>query len=133
MKFKRQRRFEAEVQTSSLNDIMFFLLLFFLIVSTLGSPNVIKLLLPKSSKSSHDVSKQPVTLSITKEKEYFIDKKQVNFPELEARLIEATSKMEEPTVILRAEQTLTIQDLVDVMAMGAKLKIRMVLATELSK
>jgi biopolymer transport protein ExbD len=133
MKFKRQRRFEAEVQTSSLNDIMFFLLLFFLIVSTLGSPNVIKLLLPKSEKSSHDVSKQPVTLSITKDKEYFIDKKQVNFPELEAKLLESTSKMEEPTVILRAEQTLTIQDLVDVMSMGARLKIRMVLATELAK
>jgi biopolymer transport protein ExbD len=133
MKFKRQRRFEAEVQTASLNDIMFFLLLFFLIVSTLGSPNVIKLLLPKSDKSTHDVSKQPVTLSITKDKEYFIDKKQVNFPSLEAALSEATANMEEPTVILRAEQTLTIQDLVDVMAMGARLKIRMVLATELSK
>jgi biopolymer transport protein ExbD len=133
MKFKRQRRFEAEVQTASLNDIMFFLLLFFLIVSTLGSPNVIKLLLPKSDNSAHDVSKQPVTLSVTKDKEYFIDKTPVNFPDLEARLAEATSKMEEPTVILRAEQTLTIQDLVDVMAMGARLKIRMVLATELSK
>jgi biopolymer transport protein ExbD len=133
MKFKRQRRFEAEVQTASLNDIMFFLLLFFLIVSTLGSPNVIKLLLPKSDNSAHDVSKQPVTLSVTKDKEYFIDKTPVPFPELEARLAEATSKMEEPTVILRAEQTLTIQDLVDVMAMGARLKIRMVLATELSK
>lgn len=133
MKFKRQRRFEAEVQTASLNDIMFFLLLFFLIVSTLGSPNVIKLLLPKSDNSAHDVSKQPVTLSVTKDKEYFIDKTPIPFPELEARLAEATSKMEEPTVILRAEQTLTIQDLVDVMAMGARLKIRMVLATELSK
>ncbi len=133
MKLKRQRRFEAEVQTASLNDIMFFLLLFFLIVSTLGSPNVIKLLLPKSDNSSHDVSKQPVTLSVTKDKEYFIDKTPVAFPELEARLGAATAKMEEPTVILRAEQTLTIQDLVDVMAMGARLKIRMVLATELSK
>jgi biopolymer transport protein ExbD len=133
MKFKRQRRFEAEVQTASLNDIMFFLLLFFLIVSTLGSPNVIKLMLPKSEKSSHDVSKQPVALSITEEKEYFIDKKQINFPELEQALIQATSGMDEPTVVLRAAQTLTIQDLVDVMAIGARIKVRMVLATELTK
>jgi biopolymer transport protein ExbD len=133
MKFKRQRRFEAEVQTSSLNDIMFFLLLFFLIVSTLGSPNVIKLMLPKSDKSTHDVSKQPITLSITEDKQYFIDKKPVAFPQLEATLVEATTGMEEPTVILRAEQNLTIQDLVDVMAIGARIKIRMVLATELSK
>ncbi len=133
MKFKRQRRFEAEVQTASLNDIMFFLLLFFLIVSTLGSPNVIKLLLPKSDKSTHDVSKQPVTLSITADKQYFLDKKQINFPQLEAAMAEITAGKEEPTIVLRAEQTLTIQDLVDVMAMGARLKIRMVLATELAK
>ena len=131
MKLKRQRRFEAEVQTASLNDIMFFLLLFFLIVATLGSPNVIKLLLPKSDASSHDVSKQPVTLSITEDKAYFIDRTPVPLPELEARLQQATASMEEPTVILRAEQSLTIQDLVEVMSMGARLKIRMVLATEL--
>ncbi|MBK6978039.1 MAG: biopolymer transporter ExbD [Cytophagaceae bacterium] len=133
MKFKRQRRFEAEVQTASLNDIMFFLLLFFLIVSTLGSPNVIKLMLPKSDKSTHDVSKQPVSLSITENKEYFLDKKQIDFTELEGALVQATSGMDEPTVVLRAAQSLTIQDLVDVMAIGARIKIRMVLATELTK
>jgi biopolymer transport protein ExbD len=133
MKLKRQRRFEAEVSTASLNDIMFFLLLFFLIISTLGNPNVIKLLLPKSSKSTHDVSKQPISLTITKDKVYYINSTPVPFPQLEERLIEATSKMEEPTVVLRAESSLTVQDLVDAMSLGAKLKIRMVLATELNK
>ncbi|MDP5121273.1 MAG: biopolymer transporter ExbD [Spirosomaceae bacterium] len=131
MKFKRQRRFEAKVETSALNDIMFFLLLFFLIVATLGSPNVIKLVLPSSDTSSNEVNKQPVTLSITKDKAYYIDRTYVPLPELEGRLQEATQGMEEPTIILRAEQSLTIQDLVDVMSMGARLRIRMVLATEL--
>ena len=131
MKLKRQRRFHAEVQTASLNDIMFFLLLFFLIVSTLGSPNVIRLMLPKTSESTNEVSKQPVTLSITENKEYFIDRKPVHFPELETAVLEATAGMEEPTVVLRAAESLTIQDLVDVMAIGARLKVRMVLATDL--
>lgn len=131
MKLKRQRRFHAEVQTASLNDIMFFLLLFFLIVSTLGSPNVIRLMLPKTSESTNEVSKQPITLSITEDKEYFIDRKQINFPELETAVMEATAGMEEPTVVLRAAESLTIQDLVDVMAIGARLKVRMVLATDL--
>lgn len=130
MKLKRQRRFHAEVQTASLNDIMFFLMLFFLIVSTLGSPNVIKLMLPKSTESSNEVSKQPITLSITEDKKYFIDKKQVNFPDLENTLQTSTSGMEEPTVVLRAAESLTIQDLVDVMAIGARIKVRMVLATD---
>jgi biopolymer transport protein ExbD len=133
MKFKRQRRFEAEVATASLNDIMFFLMLFFLIVSTLGSPNVIKLLLPKSDKSTHDVSKEPLTLSINDKREYFIDKKPVDFAELESSLVSLTAGKEEPTVLIRADQTLTIQDLVDVMAIGARIKVRMVLGTELSK
>lgn len=132
MKFKRQRRFEAEVQTSALNDIMFFLLLFFLIVATLGSPNVIKLLLPKASESTNEVSKEPITLSITADKVYYIDRKVIPLPQLEESLQQATSGMSEPTVILRAEQSLTIQDLVDVMSMGARLRIRMVLATELN-
>jgi biopolymer transport protein ExbD len=130
MKLKRQRRFHAEVQTASLNDIMFFLLLFFLIVSTLGSPNVIRLLLPKTSESTNEVSKQPITLSITDDKRYFIDRKQINFPDLENSIMEATGGMEEPTVVLRAAESLTIQDLVDVMAIGARLKVRMVLATD---
>lgn len=133
MKFKRQRRFHAEVATASLNDIMFFLMLFFLIISTLGNPNVIKLLLPKSQKSDHDVSKQPISLSITADKRYYINSTQVPFDQLESRIISATQEMEEPTVVLRAESTLTVQDLVDVMALGAKLKVRMVLATELNK
>jgi biopolymer transport protein ExbD len=130
MKLKRQRRFHAEVQTASLNDIMFFLLLFFLIVSTLGSPNVIRLILPKTSESTNEVSKQPITLSITEDKRFFIDRKQINFPDLENAVLEATSGMEEPTVVLRAAESLTIQDLVDVMAIGARLKVRMVLATD---
>lgn len=133
MKFHRQRRFHAEVQTSSLNDIMFFLLLFFLIISTLGNPNVIKLMLPKSAKSEHDVSKQPISLSITKDKVYYINSTPVPLPQLEARILEATKGMEEPTVVIRPESSLTIQDLVDVMSMGARLKVRMVLATELEK
>lgn len=132
MKLKRQRRFEAEVQTSALNDIMFFLLLFFLIVATLGSPNVIKLLLPKAADSTNVVSKEPITLSISSDKVYYIDRRAIPFPQLETELQNAVAGMEEPTVILRAEQSLTIQDLVDVMSMGAKLQIRMVLATELN-
>lgn len=131
MKLKRQRRFHAEVQTASLNDIMFFLLLFFLIVATLGSPNVIRLMLPKTSESANEVNKQPISLSITEDKRYFIDRQQVNFPDLEAAVLEATAGMQEPTVVLRAAESLTIQDLVDVMAIGARLKVRMVLATDL--
>ena len=59
MKIKRKKTFQAEVFTTSLNDIMFFLLLFFLIVSTLANPNVIKILLPRAQSSTEQAADQP--------------------------------------------------------------------------
>lgn len=113
---------------------MFFLLLFFLIISTLGNPNVIKLLLPKSSKSAQDVPKtKPVALTITKDKIYYINSTAVPLPQLEERLIAATANMDEPVIILRVDNSVTVQELVDVMSLGAKLKIKMVMATELNQ
>ncbi len=129
MKFKRRNEFHAEVATSSLNDIMFFLLLFFLIISTVTNPNVIKLLLPKS-KASQTLSKQTLSLSVTSSKQYYINQKEIPFGRLEYELVKACTGMSKPTVVLRLPPNLTIQDLVDVMQIGAKNKIKMVLATE---
>jgi biopolymer transport protein ExbD len=128
MNIKRKRTFKAEVSTSSLNDIMFFLLLFFLIVSSLANPNVIKLLLP-NSKSAQNLNKQQITISITKDKQYFIDNTQISFADIEPLLKSRIGSLEEPTVILRLESSLTVQDLVDVMEIGNRLKVKMVMAT----
>jgi biopolymer transport protein ExbD len=129
MKVKLRKQFHSEVATASLNDIMFFLLLFFLIVSTVANPNVIKVLLPRSA-ASKALTKQPVTLTITEDKVYYINKTRVNEAQLEQKLVEACGQMTEPTVVLRVAATLTVQDLVDVMQIGAKKKIKMVLSTQ---
>jgi len=128
MIIRRKRQFKAEVSTSSLNDIMFFLLLFFLIVSSLANPNVIKLLLP-NSKSAQNLNKQQITISVTKEKNYFIDSRQIAFNEIEPLLRTRIPSLLEPTVILRMEQTLTVQDLADLLEIGNRLKVKMVMAT----
>lgn len=129
MQLRRKAREHAEVSTESLNDIMFFLLLFFLIISTLANPNVIKLMLPKSA-NNETAYKLPVNLSVTKDKQYFINKEPVPFDGLEAALQSAVNGMDEPTVILNFDRELSVQDLVDVMQIGAKLKIKMVLGTQ---
>ena len=131
MKVKLRKQFHSEVATASLNDIMFFLLLFFLIVSTVANPNVIKVLLPRSGPTKA-LTKQPVTLTITEDKVYYINKTRVNEAQLEQKLVEACAEMSEPTVVLRVAATLTVQDLVDVMQIGAKKKIKMVLSTQKS-
>lgn len=128
MNIKRKRQFKAEVSTSSLNDIMFFLLLFFLIVSSLANPNVIKLLLP-TSKSTQTLNKQQISISVTKDKRYFIDNREIAFTDIEPMLKSRIGSLQEPTVILRLESSLTVQDLIDVLQIGTKLQVKMVLAT----
>lgn len=133
MKLARKKRFHVEVATGSLSDIMFFLLLFFLIVSTLANPNVIKLFLP-SAKSAQDVHKQQVTVSVDKSadeiKHYYIDQKEVGLEQLETLLAERTANLVEPTVIIRLPYNLQVQDLVDVMEICVRLKLKTVLATQ---
>jgi biopolymer transport protein ExbD len=128
MIINRRRHFKPEVSTSSLNDIMFFLLLFFLIVSSLANPNVIKLLLP-NSKSAQNLNKQQITISITKDKKYFIDSHQIDFNDIEPQLKSRISSLKEPTVILRLENSLSVQDLVDILEIGLRLQVKMVMAT----
>lgn len=129
MKLRRNKRFHAEVATGSLNDIMFFLMLFFLIVSTVANPNVIKIMLPKS-QANQTLSKQPVSLTVTEDKHYYINQQEVAFDQLEQRILSETASLQEPTVVIRLPHNLQIQDLIDVMQIGAKHKIKMVLATD---
>lgn len=129
MNIRRNKHFKPEVSTSSLNDIMFFLLLFFLIVSTLANPNVIKVLLP-NSKASQNINKQQVSLTVTEGKRYFINQKEVAFEQLEQSLMNEIKDNENPTVVLRFAKSLNIQDLVDVLELGVRLNLKMVMATE---
>src|SRR5512138_810968 len=105
MKLKRSKYFAAEVSTSSLNDIMFFLLLFFLIVSTLSNPNVIKVLLP-NSKTAQALNKQQINLTVTEDKKVYIDQQEVPRDMLELEIVKRIRDLESPTVILRFAQTL---------------------------
>ncbi|GGH50900.1 ExbD/TolR family protein [Dyadobacter endophyticus] len=128
MKIRRKSRFAPEVFTHSLNDIMFFLLLFFLIISTMSNPNVIKLMLPKASATQQMYKKQ-ITLSVDDKKAYFIDKEPIPFDRLEAELQNIFANVEEKTIVLRVDKNLAVQDLVDVLELGAKNDIKMVMAT----
>ena len=129
MNIKRRHKEGAEVSTESLNDIMFFLLLFFLIISTLANPNIIKLTLPSSQHSSQ-LQKQKVVVEVTAEKKYYINKVETPFDAMEGSIKSLTANMEEPTIILRLDKSLTMQDLADIMQIGGKLNVKMVLATQ---
>lgn len=129
MNFRRRQRPTAEVQTSAMNDIMFFLMLFFLIASTVTNPNVIKLLLPRSD-SGQSVSKKTVTIAVTKDLEYFMDKQPVKLEEIQPRLQGYKQQIQELTIVLYVDRTVAIQDVVQIMDIANKLGIKLVLATE---
>ena len=129
MNIKRKKRFAPEVSTSSLNDIMFFLLLFFLIISTLSNPNVIKILLP-TADAAQNITKQQISLTITADKRYFINQTEVSEIELEQALLRSVQGIDEPTIVVRPAYVLTVQDLVDVLTLGVKLNIKMVMQTD---
>ncbi|HLN21150.1 MAG TPA: biopolymer transporter ExbD [Bacteroidales bacterium] len=131
MNIRRSRHFKPEVSTSSLNDIMFFLLLFFLIISTLSNPNVIKVLLP-TSKAAQNLTKQQVSLTVTADKRYYINQREVVFEQLESSIKDQIQGIENPTIILRFAKTLDVQDLVSVLEIGVRMNLKMVMATDKS-
>jgi biopolymer transport protein ExbD len=126
---KRKRGVSAEVHTSAMNDIMFFLLLFFLIASTVTNPNVIKLLLPKSS-SGQSVSKKTIVVSVTKDLRYYVDRKEVAIGDLPNALGSYKKMASELTIVLYVDKSVAIQDVVQIMDISQKLNIKLVLATE---
>ncbi len=125
---KRQRGVAAEVHTSAMNDIMFFLLLFFLIAATLTNPNVIKLLLPKSS-TAKPISKKTLTVTISEDLQYTVDNKPIQIADLPGILTNYKKLSPDLTIILHVDKTVAIQDIVEVMDIANKLSIKLVLAT----
>jgi biopolymer transport protein ExbD len=129
MNLRKRSGLRAEVSTSSLNDIMFFLLLFFLIISTLVNPSVIKINLP-SSKKSQTMNKQSITVDVSKDLKYYVNNVPVPVDKLESVLDRESKLKQQGTIVLRLDKALSIQDLVDLMQIGYKLKLKMVLSTE---
>ena len=129
MNLKGRKRPHAELHTSAMNDIMFFLMLFFLIASTVTNPNVVKLMLPKSD-SGQSVSKKTVTLSVSKDLIYELNKQPVTLEELPGKLGVYQKQAQELTIVLYVDRTVAIQDVVQVMDIANKMAIKLVLATE---
>jgi biopolymer transport protein ExbD len=107
---------------------MFFLLLFFLIISTLANPNVIKMTLPKA-QANEKTNKQFISLSVTEDKQFYIDKEPVAFEALESTLMSKMNAQKDQTVVVRIPFNLQVQDLVDVMQIGVRNNLKFVIAT----
>jgi biopolymer transport protein ExbD len=125
---RKQNQGTAEVFTSSMNDIMFFLMLFFIIISTLLNPSMIKVLLP-STQSSQSIHKKEINLTVTKDLQYFMNNTPMPFEMIEPALKNELASHPDANVMLRFDKELSIQQLVDILSIGTRLNTRMTLAT----
>lgn len=105
MNIRRKLRAHTEVHTGPLNDILFILLLFFLITSTLANPNLVKVNNPKGSKDTK--GKQDIIVSIDKDNKFFIGGSSVESfmidSMVKAQIIKAKEKVDTPSVVINAD------------------------------
>lgn len=123
MKFRQKHKGESgEVFTDSLNDILFILLMFFLIVATLANPNVVKVGLPKGSKDTK--AKQNIMVSIDKNQQYFIGTTRVESAQFDSLLRQEIRKyralVDTPTVVINADTSAYYGEVFRVMKIAKK-------------
>ena len=132
MDFRKRKNVHAQVEAGALSDILFFLMLFFLIISTLASPNAIKLLLPKAS-TGKSIPSQVINVSITGDLKYYINQNEVTLANMEQQLMVEAGKLQTPSVVLRMDKTIAVDEMVKVIDVVNKAKVPVVIAIDKAK
>ncbi|MFN8208044.1 MAG: biopolymer transporter ExbD [Bacteroidales bacterium] len=127
MAIKSRSKRSIEFSMASMSDLVFLLLIFFMMSSTMIAPNAIKLLLPKSN--SQVQAKAVTTISIRADLQFYIETTPVNYEQLEL-LLQAKMKGEsEPVISLHADKSVPVEQIVKVMNIAQRNKYKLILAT----
>jgi len=128
MNIRGRNKVTPEFNMASMTDIVFLLLIFFMIASTLVTTNAIDIILPKASGKTQN--KKSTAVSIKKDLTYYIDQKRVGESVLEDQLVSILSQQEEPTIVLRAEKSVPVENVVKVMDIANRNKFKVILAVK---
>ena len=128
MALRSRNKVSANFNMSSMTDIVFLLLIFFMLTSTLVSPNALKLLLPNSKAKT--LEKQTISISITKDVEFYINENPVTQNTIEQELKLLINNEQEPAIILHTDKAVAIEHVVKVMDNAYPNKNKIVLATK---
>lgn len=133
MKLKRRNKAKAEFNMSAMTDIVFLLLIFFIINYEL--PNAIPLLLPNAT--GQVAQNKSITVLVSSDLQYFVNNDAVAFgglkSKLSAEINKAKSKTDKPSVILKIDKSVALENVVDVLQIGNELKVPMILSTKPKK
>ncbi len=129
MELKPRNKISTTFSMSGMTDIIFLLLIFFMVTSTLVNPNALKLLLPQSSNQT--AASPVISVSITSDINYYVGRDQVQFSEMENVLKEEFNRrgVEEPTISVNADKRVPIEHIVKVMNIANKNEWKLILAT----
>ncbi|WP_299111906.1 biopolymer transporter ExbD [uncultured Winogradskyella sp.] len=128
MNIRGRNKITPEFNFASMTDIVFLLLIFFMIASTLVSTNAIDIVLPKASGKTEN--KKSTAVSIKKDLTYYIDQKRVSEAVLETQLLAIFANQDAPTIVLRAEKSVPVENVVKVMDIANRNKIKVILAVQ---
>ncbi|WP_452227881.1 MULTISPECIES: ExbD/TolR family protein [unclassified Lacinutrix] len=128
MNLRGRNKVTPEFNMSSMTDIVFLLLIFFMIASTLVSAEAIDLLLPKSS--SKTTQTKNVSVSVDKDVNYYVDMKKVSKENLEAEVIAKVGSTDTPTITIRSDQDVEMKHVVFIMDIANRNKIKSTLAVK---
>lgn len=130
MALKRRTKVNPNFSMSSMTDIVFLLLIFFMVTSTLIAPNALKLLLPQSSQQTS--ASAITTISITEDLNYYIEATQIPLEDIEGILHYRFSneQIAEPTISLHVHRAVPIQEVVKIMNIAKNNKWKLILATQ---
>ena len=128
MALRSRNKVSANFNMSSMTDIVFLLLIFFMLTSTLVSPNALKLLLPNSKAKT--LEKQTISISITKDIQFFINDREVTHETIEQEIKLLINNEQEPAIILHTDKSVPIEHVVKIMDISYRNKYKIVLATK---
>ncbi len=128
MALKRGSKVDANFSMSSMTDIVFLLLIFFMVSSTLVAPNALKLLLPQSN--SQTPAKAITTVSITQDLLFYVEQTPISLADLESYLAQKLQGEEDPTISLHVHRTVPMEEVVKVMNIAKNNRYKLILATQ---
>lgn len=126
MNFRGRNKVTPEFSMSSMTDIVFLLLIFFMLTSTMVTTNALDLVLPKAKGIT--AKNQNISVSISKDLNYFIDKTQIQESDLEQQILSYFATKDDKSLILRVEEGVPIEKAVNILDIANRNQIKVVLA-----
>lgn len=128
MNIRSRNKVDATFNMSSMTDIVFLLLIFFMLTSTLVTVNAIDVLLPKAGGKTEN--KGSISVSITKDSKFYMDKNEIADSELESVILKKFSGEEKKTLIIRGDENVPYKQIMHVIDIANRNKIKMILAVK---